>query len=178
MCNKTGRDEPRVYVGAYALCLDSLNRLLLCRISPGSADEGNWTLPGGGIEWGETPAAAVVRELQEETGLEAGDVDLAGSIFSKVYAPEEDGVRDPVHHIGVLYRVHIVAGGLRAETAGTTDDCAWFSRKEAKQLPLVALGHFGLDIAWGKQSECDQHAGPGQLPRVKLPIQVRRVRRG
>lgn len=142
-----------VVLGAYALCLDSLNRLLLCRISPGFIDEGNWTLPGGGIEWGEPPAVAVARELKEETGLEAGEIDLAGSIFSKVYTAEENGFGDPVHYIGVLYHVQVIAGRLRTETAGTTDNCAWFSREEAEQLQLVALGHFGLGVAWGKLSD-------------------------
>ena len=153
MGNKHGPDEPRMYIGAYALCLDNLNRLLLCRIGPGLIDEGQWTLPGGGIEWGEPPSVAVARELQEETGLEAGGIELAGSIFSKVYTPQEDGSRDSVHHIGILYRAHIVAGRLRSETDGTTDHCAWFSREEANQLTLVPLAHFGLGVAWDRQSE-------------------------
>jgi 8-oxo-dGTP pyrophosphatase MutT (NUDIX family) len=36
-------------------------RLLLCRVGPGNLGEGRWTLPGGGLEFGETPEAAVVR---------------------------------------------------------------------------------------------------------------------
>ena len=42
-------------------------RLLLVRIA-GGLDKGFWTLPGGRIEWGEHPDAALLRELEEETG--------------------------------------------------------------------------------------------------------------
>lgn len=40
--------------------------------------KGNWSLPGGGIERGETPVAAVLREVREETGLRARRAELVG----------------------------------------------------------------------------------------------------
>ncbi|MEO1088763.1 MAG: NUDIX domain-containing protein, partial [Acidobacteriota bacterium] len=49
-------------LAAYAVIVED-NRLLLCRISPQiPAHAGKWTLPGGGLDFGETPEAAVVRE--------------------------------------------------------------------------------------------------------------------
>jgi 8-oxo-dGTP pyrophosphatase MutT (NUDIX family) len=62
-------------VAAYAVCADERRRILLCRIAPGSTRDrdGWWTLPGGGVDHGEHPSDAVLRELREETGL-AGEV--------------------------------------------------------------------------------------------------------
>ena len=56
-------------VGAYAFCVRSDGAVLLARIAPCFPDAGSWTLPGGGVEFGEHPDAAVLRELGEETGL-------------------------------------------------------------------------------------------------------------
>lgn len=59
---------PRVTrVAAYALCTE-YDAILLCRIAPGSTsnDDGSWTLPGGGLDFGEQPAAAALRELRDE----------------------------------------------------------------------------------------------------------------
>ena len=54
---------------ALNLLLDDADRLLLLRRAPGAKlGAGQWGLPAGGIETGETPAAAAARELEEEIG--------------------------------------------------------------------------------------------------------------
>ena len=57
-------------LGAYAVVIVG-DRILLTRISPAGYPAGTWTLPGGGVDHGESPHDAVVRELYEETGLRA-----------------------------------------------------------------------------------------------------------
>jgi ADP-ribose pyrophosphatase YjhB (NUDIX family) len=151
--------ERRTHLGAYALCVDASDRLLLCRVSKGYADEGHWTLPGGGMDWGEAPDCAVLRELQEETGLTASHVELCDRVFSAVYPPAEGGLLKPLHHVGILFRANALAGELRAEGSGTTDGCAWFSREDAKQLPLTPLGRFSLTVAWQGPAGRDLGAG-------------------
>lgn len=137
-------------VSAYAVCVED-GRLLLCRIAPGWwGDVGSWTLPGGGIDFGEPPAAAAIRELGEETGL-AGEIiglaevlDHAGRWIHPV-----DGVDEAHHGIQVLYRVRVVGGVLRPEADGSTDAAAWFTQEEAENLPLVGLVRESLAIAFG-----------------------------
>ena len=75
----TGEQAPplRTRAAARLLVLDPENRLLLFRFafSRGAlAGRINWALPGGGIEPGETPAQAAIRELHEETGIIVDDV--------------------------------------------------------------------------------------------------------
>ena len=56
-----------------AIVLDEEDRVLLCRFAiPDPAGTVVWAAPGGGIERGETPLAALRRELQEEVGLAVG----------------------------------------------------------------------------------------------------------
>lgn len=55
-------------LAAYAVCVRD-GRVLLARLSERTSNPGVWTLPGGGIEHGEEPRQAVIREFREETGL-------------------------------------------------------------------------------------------------------------
>jgi len=58
-----------VLVSAVAL-VDGDGRVLLAQRPQGKAMAGLWEFPGGKVEQGETPEAALVRELQEELGIE------------------------------------------------------------------------------------------------------------
>lgn len=68
--------------GAGVVCLRAGEVLLIRRGKP--PREGEWSLPGGRIEWGESPQAAALRELREETGVEAeilGLLDVVDGAF-------------------------------------------------------------------------------------------------
>jgi ADP-ribose pyrophosphatase YjhB (NUDIX family) len=137
-------ETPRTYVGAYALCVRGA-RLLLARLAPGLREAGRWTLPGGGLNWGEDPAAGVLRELTEETGLTGTVTGLAG-VYSRTYPRSAERPFPPVHHLGILYTVDPRGEALRDETGGSTDRCAWIPLPELARTPLVPLAAFGAAL--------------------------------
>ena len=143
-------DKQRVYHGAYGLCRDPSGRLLLVRVTSGLADAGLWTLPGGGIEWGEHPDAALLRELEEETGIVDIEWYRLAAVYTQVYDNPAYRADDSVHHIGLVYDVTLVEFSLRAEKDGSTDRCEWFTESQARLLPLGQLGEFGVELAWPK----------------------------
>lgn len=124
----------RTRIAAYGLVLDA-GRVLLCRLSAQVPRwEGYWTLPGGGIEFGEAPADAMVREVAEETGLRVESRGVAG-IDS--FVDRRD--REEFHGIRIVYRTAVTGGILRHELTGTTDRCAWHPLAEVAALPTVEL---------------------------------------
>jgi 8-oxo-dGTP diphosphatase len=75
-----------VLVSAVAL-IDPEGRVLLSRRPEGKAMAGLWEFPGGKVEPGETPEAALIRELQEELGIDTWASCLAPLTFaSHAYA--------------------------------------------------------------------------------------------
>jgi 8-oxo-dGTP diphosphatase len=120
------------------------NRILLCRLSAQvTGFTGNWTLPGGGIEFGEQPEEAMIREVAEETGL---CVVSDGVVNAHSLQREFDG--RSMHSIRIVYRTRIMGGELCFEQDGTTDRCEWFTESEARALPLVELAKLGIDLAF------------------------------
>jgi 8-oxo-dGTP diphosphatase len=72
---------PLVLVAAAAL-VDSDGRVLLAQRPPGKSMAGLWEFPGGKVNPGETPEAALIRELAEELGIETDSKCLAPFTFA------------------------------------------------------------------------------------------------
>lgn len=87
--------------GCRIFAFDETGRVLLIRHSYGS---GNWMLPGGGINRGEAPLAAALRELQEECGCQL--------VRPRLFAVAEE----PLY--GTVNRVHLVAGQVSGTPQG------------------------------------------------------------
>ncbi len=113
---------PELCVGAVAVADDEL---LLVRRGRGPGT-GQWSVPGGRVEAGETIRDAVVREVAEETGLSVRCGELLG--WAERIGPE--------HHFVILDFVVTVTDG-RQPVAG--DDAA-----EARWFPLPSVPHVAL----------------------------------
>jgi ADP-ribose pyrophosphatase YjhB (NUDIX family) len=128
-------------IGAYGLCHDDQGRVLLVRASARSVRPGTWFLPGGGIDHGEHPVDAVVREVAEETGL-AVEVVRVRDVAAELV------VRSPYleHTDGVIYELAVTGGGLRPEIEGSSDLAEWLTPAQAATLPLSRFAAQALGL--------------------------------
>ncbi len=136
-------ERRRTRVAAYALATDGDGRVLLCRTAPGIVPEPVWLLPGGGLDFGESPERAVIRELEEEAGLR-GMVERLLDVSDRLM-PNVDGA-ELIHAIRIVYRVRIIGGDLRDEPEGSTDTCGWMTPEEAADLNLGDLARRALAL--------------------------------
>ncbi|RJQ06490.1 MAG: NUDIX hydrolase [Bacillota bacterium] len=89
---------------------------------------GRWTFPKGAVEDGETPAAAAVREIEEETGVKGTVVGDIGETRYIYHHPR----KGRVHKTVTFYLVRFEGGRLRPESAEIAG-AEWVSPDEAAQ---------------------------------------------
>lgn len=121
-----------VIPAAGTVCLRGDDILLIQRRNPPLA--GEWSLPGGRIEYGEKAADAALRELREETGIEARLVGLVDVVDGLFLSPETGEVAG--HYILVEYAAIWVSGVPRA--GDDASHAAWISPAQLGTLSITA----------------------------------------
>jgi ADP-ribose pyrophosphatase YjhB (NUDIX family) len=104
-------------VGSSAIVADDQGRILLQR----RTDTGNWALPGGVMDIGETLAQSAVREVREETGFDVR-IDRIVGIYSDpghVFAYDDGEVRQ---EFSICIACTIVGGALQVSRESTAVD--------------------------------------------------------
>jgi len=138
-------------VAAYAVIVRA-GEILLARIAPSISHTEQWTLPGGGIDFGEPPGDAVVREVHEETGLacELGAPIWIGSAYRVFDEGDRDGGDrgDPegleMHSVRIVYDAWVAADAPEprvVEVDGSTVDARWLSMADVVSglVPTVPM---------------------------------------
>jgi ADP-ribose pyrophosphatase YjhB (NUDIX family) len=117
----------RQRVAAYAVIVRD-ERILLCRLAPWVTANEQWTLPGGGLDHGEDPRDAVVREIREETGLHAVVGEQARVYSAHQARARRDGRRSDYHALRIVYDGWVPPDAPEprvVEVDGSTVDSAW-----------------------------------------------------
>ncbi|MFC7307258.1 NUDIX hydrolase [Streptomyces monticola] len=133
-------------LAAYAVCIEEGRALLARAVRPDGGK--TWTLPGGRVEHAEDPFDAVIREVAEETGLEAVVERLLG-VDSRVVPAAERRLpgRPALQNVGIFYEVRITGGRLRPEPNGHTAEPAWTPLPDVPGLSRSSLLDIGLALA-------------------------------
>ena len=105
----------------------SARQVLLARLSRFAVETGQWTLPGGGVDHGEHPTDALVRELREEAGLDAEIGDLLSVHDLHLTGTAPNGRHEDFHAVNLIFAATVPSDAVPqvTEADGTTDDVAW-----------------------------------------------------
>ena len=129
-CSESRRYPARPVLGVGALLIDRDSILLIER---GNAPlKGEWSLPGGGVETGETLEEAVRRETLEETGLVLGRV-RQFEIFERIIRDSEG--RPEYHYVLVDFLGDIASGELCA--GSDVSACRWVPERDLARYRLT-----------------------------------------
>lgn len=121
-------------VGCSAVIFDARReKILLTR----RTDNGQWCLPSGGMDAGESASEACIREVLEETGLDVGVKRLIG-IYTTPHQLLEYPDGNRVQLVALCFEAEVTGGELRLSDETTA--FGYFSREEIQQLDML-LNH-------------------------------------
>ena len=153
------RECPEVpFIGVGAVVVEGGRVLLIRRGQPPLL--GEWSLPGGVLECGESLREATIREAREETGLMVETVDMLG-VYERVIRTDDGRVR--YHYVLIDFLCRPVAGELKAGSDAA--DVRWFARDE---LPALNLAYDANDVVLkglARSGSLEGRAGAPVLPK-------------
>jgi 8-oxo-dGTP diphosphatase len=134
-------DQPLIGVGAIIIEADRV--VLVKRGHPPLA--GEWSIPGGVLEVGETLREAAVREAREETGLKVEPGELLG-VFDRVL--RDDAGCTQYHYVLIDFLCRRIAG--EPQPAGDAAEARWFTKEEVMKLSLAKDTAEVIRLGFGK----------------------------
>jgi ADP-ribose pyrophosphatase YjhB (NUDIX family) len=138
--------QGEIRLGCSAAIFDEEGRILLTR----RADNGQWCLPGGRMESGESAAEACEREVLEETGLNVRVKRLVG-----VYSHPDQLVVYPdgkkAHIVALHFEAEIISGEL--SLSDETTDFGYFTLPEVEDLKMLGRHKERIIDTLGNQPE-------------------------
>ena len=153
------REYPgRPVVGVGGVVIANGRALLVRRGGPPL--EGDWSIPGGVLEIGETLVEAVRRELAEETGIEVRVLDLI-EVFERI-SLDADG-RAKYHYVVLDYLCEAMGGNARAGSDVTA--VAWATDSELAQYSLAPAAMRVIEKAFESSREHDGGSDGGRAER-------------
>lgn len=141
LSNRTYPDRPLVGVGGVIV---HRGRALIVQRAA-EPRRGEWTVPGGLVELGETLRSATEREVLEETGLvvKAGEV---LDVFDSIY-PDAEG-RTEYHYVLVDFFCELISGELKP--ASDISDARWITIEELETVELIGFTAQVIRKGFGK----------------------------
>jgi 8-oxo-dGTP diphosphatase len=126
------------------------DHILLARLSTHAVETGRWTLPGGGVDHGESPETALIREVDEEAGLHPTVKSLIGVHDAHLTGNAPDGRHEDFHAVNLVYEAQVPDGQepVVRELDGTTDAVGWVAVADitAGVVPVTDLVRFALAL--------------------------------
>lgn len=122
--------RPAVGVG---VIIRNGDRVLLMK-RQNSHGDGTWSMPGGHMEYGESPEECAMREAEEEVGVSITDL-VFRTITNDIF--EEEGK----HYVTIWMESKYVSGEARINSAREMSDVGWFSWNDLPTPRFLPLEH-------------------------------------
>lgn len=134
----------KIRVGSYGLIIKD-NKIALIKKARGGY-KGLLAIPGGGIEHGERPEDALIRELKEEAGVDVLNYELLGVKTNRLVW-HDDMFNEDLHQIGILYKVELKNYVLRESGDGLdSDGCSFYEIDKLSKNEITPFTYEGLKL--------------------------------